>query len=155
VPVAVSPVTRLYLLFLADSFLFSDLEGYCVLLHWLSGFIGRLRGQTSTQAFDRVSILRRWYRFDNNDYTSFVYLIVMVDRLISKVKDRIWIQRRKTFIGSITGGSLAQLFLFLPRSVSKLAASTQALITLAPHPAHLASKQPLSGSWAVPTILTY
>lgn len=29
----------------------------------------------------------------------------MVDILKSKVKDRIWIQRRKTFIGSITGGS--------------------------------------------------
>jgi hypothetical protein len=45
------------------------------------------------------------YGLDINDYTKFAYVVVMVDILKSEVKDRIWIQRRKTFIGSIPGGS--------------------------------------------------
>jgi hypothetical protein len=49
-----------------------------------------LRRQISTQAFDRVSILRRRYGLDNNDYTKFAYVVVMVDILKSKVEDRIW-----------------------------------------------------------------
>ena len=108
-PVAVSPVSKLYLLFLADRLCskFWGLGGHCVSLCWLSGFVGRLRRQTSTQAFDRVSILRRRCGLDNNDYTKFAYVVVMVDILKSKVKDRIWIQRKKTFIGSIPGGSKA------------------------------------------------
>jgi hypothetical protein len=42
---------------------------------------------------------------DGDEVTKFAYVVVMVDILKSKVKDRIWIQRRKTFIGSIPGGS--------------------------------------------------